>query len=85
MIPIKLWLINNGGYMPRIIINKEISFSFKEANNLVPFMEQIADYIGHKTGKTAYQVMDDYDVLNIFHKLRHIVWNKYDKALLKEI
>jgi hypothetical protein len=71
--------------MPRLTIKKEITFSFEEADKLVAFMEQISGYGCYKTGKTPFDVMDNYDVLGIFHKLRYIVWNHYDKASLKGV
>jgi hypothetical protein len=65
--------------MPLVRFDEEkITFTFDEANRLVAYMEQIGSYGGSKTGKTAFQVMESYDVLTIFSDLHDIVKAKYD-------
>ena len=65
--------------MPLVKFDKQIiNFTFEEANKLASFMEKIAGYGGHKSGKTAFQVMEEFDVLDTFSKLREIVRYEYD-------
>lgn len=65
--------------MPLVKYDKqEITFSFEEANKLIAYMEQVGGYGGHKTGKTAFDIMRDYEVLDTFAKLREIVRVEYD-------
>ena len=65
--------------MPLVNFNSStITFSFEEANKIVAYMEKVGAYGGHKTGKTAFQVMEEFDVLEAFTKLREIVRYEYD-------
>ena len=65
--------------MPRVkFIKQEITFSFEEANKLLAYMEKVGAYGGHKTGKTAFQLMEKFDVLETFAKIREIVRYEYD-------
>ncbi len=66
--------------MPRVNFNKKrITFTFEEANKLMSYMEKIGSYGGHRTGKTAFQVMDEFGVLGVFGDLYEIVRRKYEK------
>lgn len=65
--------------MPRVKFTaQEITFSFDEANKLMAYMEKVGAYGGHKSGKTAFQVMEEFEVLETFAKIREIVRMEYD-------
>ena len=65
--------------MPLVKFDKQlITFTFDEANKIMSYMEKVGGYGGHKTGKTAFQVMEEFDVLDTFSKLREIVRYEYD-------
>jgi hypothetical protein len=60
------------------VIRRKITFSLEEAVKLTAYMEQVGDYSGHKMGKTAFDMMRDYEVLDIFEKLREIIIAEYE-------
>jgi len=65
--------------MPRVNFKTlELTFSFEEANKLMAYMEEVGAYGGHKTGKTAFDIMKEFDVLDTFAKIREIVRMEYD-------
>jgi hypothetical protein len=65
--------------MPLVRFDKqELTFSFDEANKLLAYMEKVGAYGGHKTGLTAFDVMQEFDVLELFTKIREIVRAEYD-------
>ena len=65
--------------MPKVKFDpREITFSFEEAKGLLAYMEQVGAYGGHKTGKTAYDIMKEFNVLDTFQKIREIVFLEYD-------
>jgi hypothetical protein len=63
--------------MPRVLF--PISFSFEEALALTGYMEKVGAYGGYKTGKTAFDVMEEFNVLETFTKLRELVRRELDK------
>lgn len=66
--------------MPRVNFKRgRVTFSFQEARDIMSYMEKIGAYGGHKTGKTAFDVMREFDVLESFVKLRDLVIEKYQK------
>jgi len=69
--------------MPRLVLNRELTFTFEEADKLMAYMEKVGAYGGARTGKTAFQVMEEFDVLETFSKLREMVKMKYEEDIDK--
>jgi hypothetical protein len=66
--------------MPKVNFkSKIITFSFQEAMDIMSYMEKVGAYGGHKTGRTAFDVMREFGVLEAFVKLRDVVIEKYRK------